>query len=58
MIRLCLFDLDQTLIDTSDLQELREAGRHRADLAYPQEVSAAFFSRERYIIDDFTLGII
>lgn len=55
MIRLCLFDLDQTLIDTSDLQELREAGRHRADLAYPQEVSTAFFSRERYIINEFTL---
>ncbi|WP_296280500.1 HAD-IA family hydrolase [Pseudoxanthomonas sp.] len=55
MIRLCLFDLDQTLVDTSDMQELREAGKHRTDNAYPQEVRTAFLSRQRNLIDEVTL---
>lgn len=55
MIRLCLFDLDQTLVDTEDMKELREAGKHRDDAAYAAEVGAAFRSRQRNIIDEVTL---
>ena len=55
MIRLCLFDLDQTLVDTSDMQQLRESGVHRDAAGYPLEVQAAFRSRERRIVDEQTL---
>lgn len=55
MFRLCLFDLDQTLVDTDDMKDLREAGKHRNDAAYAGEVQAAFRSRERNIIDETTL---
>lgn len=50
MIRLCLFDLDQTLVDTEDMKELREAGKHREDAAYADEVRAAFGSRDRELL--------
>lgn len=55
MIRLCLFDLDQTLVDTDDMQALREAGVHRNDAAYASEVRASFQSRSRNLIDETTL---
>lgn len=55
MIRLCLFDLDQTLVDTADLQMLRESGVHRNDAAYKGEVQVAFRSRNRHIINEVTL---
>ena len=55
MIKLCLFDLDQTLVDTDDMKELREAGVQRDDAAYADEVRAAFGSRERSLIDEATL---
>ncbi|MBN8500721.1 MAG: HAD-IA family hydrolase [Sphingomonadales bacterium] len=55
MIRLCLFDLDQTLVDTEDMQVLREAGKHRSDAAYAGEVRTAFRSRQRNIIDEALL---
>ncbi|PPT97633.1 hypothetical protein XaraCFBP7407_06065 [Xanthomonas arboricola pv. arracaciae] len=55
MIRLCLFDLDQTLVDTDDMKELREAGKNRDDPGYMNEVRAAFGSRKRHIIDELTL---
>jgi phosphoglycolate phosphatase-like HAD superfamily hydrolase len=55
MIRLCLFDLDQTLVDTAELQQLRESGVHRTDAAYKGEVQAAFRSRKRHIIDEISL---
>lgn len=55
MIRLCLFDLDQTLVDTADMQVLREAGVHRNDAAYAGEVQTAFRNRQRNIIDETLL---
>jgi phosphoglycolate phosphatase-like HAD superfamily hydrolase len=55
MIRLCLFDLDQTLVDTADMQVLREAGVHRVDAVYVSEVQAAFRHRSRVLIEQATL---
>lgn len=55
MIQLCLFDLDQTLVDTEDMKELREAGKHRQDAHYAGEVRAAFRTRHRNLIDETTL---
>ncbi|WP_049447440.1 HAD hydrolase-like protein [Stenotrophomonas maltophilia] len=55
MIRLCLFDLDQTLVDTEDMKEIREEGKHRTDAAYADEVRAAVNSRDRHLIDEATL---
>ena len=52
MVRLCLFDLDQTLVDSHDIGELREAGVQRTDLAYIGEVQAAYRSRDRHIVDE------
>ncbi|AOY63297.1 HAD hydrolase-like protein [Xanthomonas citri pv. glycines] len=58
MIRLCIFDLDQTLVDTEDMKELREAGKNRTDAAYAGEVLAAFRSRARHLIDEMTLRML
>lgn len=58
MIRLCLFDLDQTLVDTADLQQLRESGVRRTDAAYKGEVQAAFRSRARELISEHYLTLI
>ena len=55
MIRLCLFDLDQTLVDTEDMKEIREEGKHRADAAYASEVRAAVKCRDRHLIEEATL---
>lgn len=52
MVRLCLFDLDQTLVDSHDIEELRVAGVHRADPAYVGEVQAAFQARDRRIVQE------
>jgi phosphoglycolate phosphatase-like HAD superfamily hydrolase len=52
MIRLCLFDLDQTLVDTHDIEALRLAGVHRTDDVYPAEVQRAFTATDRSIIDE------
>ena len=52
MVRLCLFDLDQTLVDSHDIEQLRLAGVHRADPAYVGEVQAAFRVRDRRIVDE------
>ena len=57
MIRLCLFDLDQTLVDTDDLKELREAGKHRDDAGYADEVRAAFRTRDRVLISGLALDL-
>lgn len=52
MVRLCLFDLDQTLVDSHDIEQLRLAGVHRADPAYVGEVQATFRVRDRRIVDE------
>ena len=57
MIRLCIFDLDQTLVDTDDLKELREAGKHRDDAGYADEVRAAFRTRDRVLISGLALNL-
>ena len=58
MIKLCLFDLDQTLVDTEDMKDLREAGVHRSDEAYAEEVRNAFRSRDRHLIDGLPLSVL
>jgi phosphoglycolate phosphatase-like HAD superfamily hydrolase len=42
MLRLCLFDLDQTLVKTDDMKALRESGKNRVDQAYTNAVVQAF----------------
>lgn len=58
MIRLCLFDLDQTLVDTDDIKQLREAGKHRNDAAYRKELMAALNSRDRVFWDSLALMLL
>lgn len=52
MIRLCLFDLDQTLVDTDDISELRQAGARRNDATYEGEIRRAIRRRSRTIIGE------
>jgi phosphoglycolate phosphatase-like HAD superfamily hydrolase len=41
MFELCLFDLDDTLVGTTDLKEVREAGKNDASPAYLKKLKAA-----------------
>ena len=45
MFDLCLFDLDDTLVRTEDLKEVRESGKNIDTVAYREKVSLAFDSR-------------
>lgn len=45
MFNLCLFDLDDTLVRTEDLKEVRESGKNIDTAAYRKKVSLAFESR-------------
>jgi phosphoglycolate phosphatase-like HAD superfamily hydrolase len=56
MIRLCLFDLDQTLVDTEDMKELRESGVRRSDVAYIRELKDVFGARDRRLIQAVTIN--
>lgn len=58
MIKLCLFDLDQTLVDTEDMKEIRERGVNRKDAEYIQEVRIAYNSRDRVLIDDVSIWLL
>lgn len=42
MFNLCLFDLDQTLVETDDMTAVREAGKNRNDDEYKAKVEAAY----------------
>jgi phosphoglycolate phosphatase-like HAD superfamily hydrolase len=42
MLKLVLFDLDETLVQTTDMKELRESGKGRTDAPYVAAVQAAF----------------
>lgn len=55
---MCLFDLDQTLVDTDDMKDLREAGKDRSDAAYRDEVIAALNSRDRELFDFLALMLL
>lgn len=55
VIKLCLFDLDQTLVDTDDMKEIREAGKDRDDASYAAEVRIALRSRIRSIVSESAL---
>lgn len=55
VIKLCLFDLDQTLVDTDDMKALREAGKDRDDASYAAEVRIALGQRIRTIVSESTL---
>jgi len=46
MLELCLFDLDQTLVDTDDLKEIREEGRHNSSVNYLKSLEEAFNTRD------------
>lgn len=52
MFKLCIFDLDQTLVDTDDMTKLRESGVRDSTPAYVLSVEKAFQSRDRHL---FTL---
>jgi HAD superfamily hydrolase (TIGR01509 family) len=45
MFDICLFDLDQTLLDTDDMKDLREAGKNVSSQTYVKEVSKAFAAK-------------
>ncbi|MDP9619804.1 HAD hydrolase-like protein [Stenotrophomonas maltophilia] len=47
MFEVCLFDLDQTLVETEDMKELRESGKGRDDARYVEEVVKAFKKKTR-----------
>lgn len=56
MFDLCLFDLDQTLLDTADMADLRDAGKNRADDTYIAQVKRVFNrSTERLIYSELLL---
>lgn len=55
---MCLFDLDQTLVDTDDLEELRVSGKQRNDAAYRQELTDAVMARDRAIFDFLALMLV
>lgn len=50
MFEVCLFDLDQTLIDTEDMRDLREGGKGRNDATYIEQVEKAFNSKDNRLI--------
>ncbi|MGO4478691.1 HAD hydrolase-like protein [Massilia sp. 2TAF26] len=59
MLELCLFDLDQTLLDTEDLAELRLAGKRNADPVYQQQLRVQLNRRSnRHIYTLQTLNMI
>lgn len=45
MFKLCLFDLDDTLVRTVDLKEIRESGKNVDTAPYRKKVSAAYSSQ-------------
>jgi beta-phosphoglucomutase-like phosphatase (HAD superfamily) len=52
MFSLCLFDLDQTLLRTDDLKEVREAGKGRSDTGYLAQLSQAYAKEtNRHVYD-------
>ena len=54
MFKLCLFDLDDTLMRTVDLKEVRESGKNVDTASYRKKVFAAYSSqadREIYKVD-------
>lgn len=50
MFEVCLFDLDQTLVDTEDMKVLRESGKNNNGAEYKQEVQNAFLKRADRLI--------
>lgn len=50
MLKLCLFDLDQTLVRTDDLKVIREEGKGRSDQGYVTELARAFGGQEGRLI--------
>lgn len=50
MFEVCLFDLDQTLVDTDDMTELREAGKNKTETTYIESVKRAFGNDGRRLI--------
>lgn len=50
MFEVCLFDLDQTLINTDDMKELRESGKNKNDPDYLKRVTESFESKAGRVI--------
>ncbi|MES0090422.1 HAD-IA family hydrolase [Mesorhizobium sp. M0030] len=44
MFELCLFDLDNTLVETDDMKDLRESGKNKNDAAYIKSVKNEFLA--------------
>lgn len=42
MFKVCLFDLDQTLVMTEDMKELRESGKNKTEIEYREQVRETF----------------
>lgn len=56
MFNICLFDLDETLIRTDDIKELREAGKNNSTPEYQQQVRDGLSRRrDRHIYDQALL---
>ncbi len=47
MFEVCLFDLDQTLIESEDMKELRESGKNKDDADYKKQLITVFKSRSK-----------
>jgi len=47
MFEVCLFDLDQTLVETEDMKTLRESGKNRLDDAYAAQVIGALKAKDK-----------
>lgn len=55
MIKICIFDLDETLLRTEDMKDIREAGKNDASPKYMAKVQAAFHSSPSRQIYDISL---
>ena len=47
MFEVCLFDLDQTLVETEDMKVLRESGKNRDDADYKKQVIDELKAKEK-----------
>lgn len=55
MFKICLFDLDETLVRTDDLEELRPAGKNNETATYTDQVLGRLKGRENRHIYSLTL---
>ncbi|MCZ8080301.1 MAG: HAD-IA family hydrolase [Rhodobacteraceae bacterium] len=56
MFKLCLFDLDDTLVKTEDLEKIRAAGKDNDTKEYRAKVGRAYLLRDREVYTEEILG--